>query len=212
MGPDSGQRQTVAPQHIRPGRASSGAKAGGHVIAAADRHPQWQSMMDCAWALKRRHGRAPVGNVCASICSLLMQREGRQWTQTTRALWILWFLFIIANPVLTVTCPHCPHALRPCRVARNRSRGRHVVFVAQCNGWVLHCNLASQANIIPPSTVAWSSQTDPWATREEGPGGGGKKEKERKKETGGEGVESSCMCSSPTSAPVKRIEHIGRAR
>lgn len=115
-----------------------------------------------------------------------MQREARQWTQTTRAilvfLVVLVFL-IIAYPVLAVTCPHCPPALRHCRVARNRSRGRHVVFVAQCNGRVLHVIYISRRRISshrsPSPCPVQSSQS--LGSKREGERKGGRDEERKEK-------------------------------
>lgn len=132
---------------------------------------------------KERALAALVGNVCAWICKLHMQREARQWTQTTRAILVFLVFLIIAYPVLAATCPHCPPALRHCRVARNRSRGRHVVFVAQCNGRVLHCNLHSRRRISshrsPSPCPVQSSPARPWGAKE--------REREREGEERGQG-------------------------
>lgn len=105
-------------------------------------------------------------------------------TSHTSPLEFLVFL-IIAYPVLAVTCPPCPHALRHCRVARNSSRGRHVVFVAQCNGWVLHVINITEANINHATAHRRRVPARPWETKEEEEGraqggGGGTREKTRK--------------------------------
>lgn len=147
-----------------------------------------------------------------------MQRQARQWTQTTRAILVFLAFLIIAYPVLAVTCPHCPPALRHCRVARNRSRGRHVVFVAQCNGRVLHVIYISRRRISShrsPSPCPVQSSPDPGKQKREmdrerkvGRGEKGRKGTERER---GEATIMR-LCFSPTGAPVKRFEHIGRAR
>lgn len=139
-----------------------------------------------------------------------MQREARQWTQTTRAILVFLVFLIIAYPVLAVTCPHCPPALRHCRVARNRSRGRHVVFVAQCNGRVLHVIYISRRRISshrsPSPCPVQSSpvQSRPWGAKErdgqrEESGQGGEREKKEQKEKGGR--QPSCACASPDWRP-----------
>lgn len=86
-----------------------------------------------------------------------------------------------------------------------------MVFVAQCNGWVLLVINITEADIIPPLIVAVSSQTlGNEGARDDRKGEkGGRQERNNRK---GKGKESLCQCSSPTGAPVKRIEHIGRAR
>lgn len=122
--------------------------------------------------------RAPSRECPCFDLHLHMQREGRQWTQTTRALFGFLVFLIIAYPVLAVTCPPCPPALRHCRVARNSSRGRHVVFVAQCNGWVLHViSNITDANINHPTAHRRRVPARPWVTKEE--------VEERRKERGG---------------------------
>lgn len=150
---------------------------------------------------------------------LHMQREARQWTQTTRAILVFLVFLIIAYPVLAATCPLCPPALRHCRVARNRSRGRHVVFVAQCNGRVLHVINIHVGEYHPTAhrRRVQSVQPDPEEQKRErerkvGQGGWGNGRKRRREREGGGRRELSCLCFSPTGAPVKRIEHIGRAR
>lgn len=69
---------------------------------------------------------------------LHMQREGRQWTQTTRAVCNFWSFGLLRTPSLL---QHAHTAHMPCDIVGSHATARvasHVVFVAQCNGWVLH--------------------------------------------------------------------------